>query len=143
MIPVAKTLSYTPSGFGKVKVEILSEQYDSENDIFVPDANDKVSGTVKIKQIEPRNMYNADDIDIDYVDLILNSTQLERVTSPTVNTEYEFEIDTSSLSEDATFKLSLLFDIYSRTTYPQVGQRTLVAADVSGQTDTATISHSA
>ena len=86
-------------------------------------------------------MYNADDISIDYMDLILGTESLGRVNNPSVNTEYEFEIDTSELNENSTLKLALLFDIYSRATYPQVGQRTLVAADVYGTTNTVTVGY--
>lgn len=135
-----KVLSYKPNDFGTVKVEITSDQYDETNDVFVPDTNGKISGTYKIKQIEPRNNYNFDELDVAYIELIHNTVSLGRVNSPSINSEQQFEIDTSGLTENSTLKASLLFDIYSRVTYPQVGQRQLVASQISGDTNAAVIS---
>ena len=109
--------------------------------MFIPDANHKISGTYKVKQIESRNAYNYDEIDITYMDLLFGSTSLGRVNDPSVNREYEFELDTSELAENSTLKLGLLFDIYSRVTYPQPGQPSLVASNVYGETNTATVSY--
>lgn len=111
--------SYAQYGdFGSVTVDFESDQYDSDNDIFIPDENGKINASVKVNQISQATEEYIDDIEL--VGFTLSIPGLGNVIEEfseedDISDTYEIELDANSITDFETDNLSsITMCVYAR-----------------------------